>query len=224
MASQWSWKGLRQRRGKGRTSSSSSRGNSEAAPVTEFASSSEPKFVWLLRALGPVGGRGRPRRPGAPPGRRCRRARAPPMPASSRSSLSGRQRSSWSQSVTKSAVGGRHRQRPLEVAVEAEARGHSDEREARVPVDLPLPARSSALGSRAVVADHADPVAVGLRADRVELAAQQLGRRVEGRHADRDPAARAPRREAGDGRGRRRGGRRERAGPRRSRSAPRGLR
>ena len=40
---------------------------------------------------------------------------------------------------------------------------------------------------RAVVADHADPVAVRLLSERIELAPQQLGRRIEGRHADRDP-------------------------------------
>ena len=48
-ASQWSWKWANWAGGKGRASSSSAAGNSDAAPVTEFATSSDSRLEWLLR-------------------------------------------------------------------------------------------------------------------------------------------------------------------------------
>ena len=85
-------------------------------------------------------------------------------------------------------VGSHHRQRALEVAIEAEPPGRARDGEARVSADLPLE-RGIGIGVRAVVADEADPVPVGLGPDRVELAPQQVERRVIGRHADRDARA-----------------------------------
>ena len=47
-AIQWSWKTVNWAGGSGSASSSSSRGNSDAAPVTQFATSSESMSEWLL--------------------------------------------------------------------------------------------------------------------------------------------------------------------------------
>ena len=116
---------------------------------------------------------------------RCRPARAEPIASLSASSLSGYQRSSWSLSATSSASGGTSRQGALEVPVEAQVRLGAREHEPRVARD-DLGDRLEALGLRAVVADQADPVAVGLGADRLDLGAKELDVRVEGGHADRD--------------------------------------
>ena len=48
-ASQWSWKCANWAGGNGSASSSSDRGNSDAAPVTALAASSDSRLVWLLR-------------------------------------------------------------------------------------------------------------------------------------------------------------------------------
>ena len=90
----------------------------------------------------------------------------------------------------------RERERALEVAVEAEPARRARDDEAIVVRDHRLQ-RGEAVGRRAVVADHADPVRVGLRADRVDLAAEQVERRLEGRHADGHLGARARDRRVG---------------------------
>ncbi len=79
--------------------------------------------------------------------------------------------------------GGHERQRALEVAVEAEVALRARDDEPRVVAD-DLPQDGQAVGARAVVGDHADPVAVGLRADRLHLGGEQLARRVVGGHRD----------------------------------------
>ena len=61
---------------------------------------------------------------------------------------------------------------------------------------------SERLVAGVVVADHADPVGVGLRPQRLELALEQLDGRLVGGHADRDRGVRrspAPRRAGGAG-------------------------
>ena len=83
---------------------------------------------------------------------------------------------------------GRHGQRPLEVPVEAEALRAAGHDEPLFRLGLGKQLAEGLLGG-AVVADHADPVLVRLLPDRVELAAEQIGRRLIGRHADRDPRA-----------------------------------
>ena len=47
-ASQWSWKCANCAGGNGSASRSSEAGKSEAAPVTEFATSSDSRSLWLL--------------------------------------------------------------------------------------------------------------------------------------------------------------------------------
>ena len=79
-------------------------------------------------------------------------------------------------------AGGRQAERALEVPVEVQPLGRARDDEARI-VRHRLLEGGKALGTRAVVGDHAHPVAMGLGADRVQLAPQQLGRRVEGGHA-----------------------------------------
>ena len=88
------------------------------------------------------------------------------------------------------ATGGRHRQRPLEVPVEPEPARGLRERTKRGSPSVSSQQRSKALVRGAVVADQADPVAVGLVPDRLELAPEQVARGLVGRHADRDPRAR----------------------------------
>ena len=82
--------------------------------------------------------------------------------------------------------GGRsERQRALEVVVEVQPLRRARHHEARVPRHGLLD-RGEALGARTVVRDDAHPVPVRLRPDRVELAPEQLERRLVRGHADRD--------------------------------------
>ena len=96
----------------------------------------------------------------------------------------------------------RQGQRALEVAVEAEPRGRARDDEALVAGDGRLD-RGEARGVRAVVADDAHPVAMALGADRVELAREQVERRLVGGHADGDQRPVARRRRTHLGRRRR---------------------
>ena len=83
-----------------------------------------------------------------------------------------------------------HRQRSLEVRVEPEPAGRARDHEPRIARQLGLEL-AEAPGRRAVVAHHAHPVAVALRADRLDLAAEQLHRRLVRGHADRHQRSRA---------------------------------
>ncbi len=75
-------------------------------------------------------------------------------------------------------------QRPFEVEVEPEPALAPGEGEARVRRGQ-LAQRRQPLAGGAVVADQADPVGVGLLADRAELALEQRRLRFVGGHADR---------------------------------------
>jgi hypothetical protein len=75
-------------------------------------------------------------------------------------------------------------QRALEVAVEAQAGRCAVQAEARV-AGQDLPHAAEPLRRGGVVADHAHPVVDGLRANRVDLAAEEVERRLVGGHADR---------------------------------------
>ena len=77
----------------------------------------------------------------------------------------------------------------LEVAIEAEPLLGARHDEARVAADL-REQPGMGLGARRVVADDADPVLVGLRAERLELDPQQRRVGLVRRHADRDQARR----------------------------------
>ena len=78
----------------------------------------------------------------------------------------------------------RERQRALEVRVEPAPAVGRHQHEALVVAEHR--ADLGELGrSRAVVGDDAEPVRLRLRADRLDLAPEQLERRLEGRHADR---------------------------------------
>ncbi len=80
---------------------------------------------------------------------------------------------------------GRHgAQRALEIAVEVEAVAVAEEDEARV-VEQRRHAPQREIG-RSVVRHDADPVAVGLRLDGLDLCGEEAERRVVGRHADGD--------------------------------------
>ena len=81
-------------------------------------------------------------------------------------------------------AGRRQRQRALEVAVEPAPAVRPRQHEPRVVADH-LAHLGDPLGPRAVVADDAQPVRLGLRADRLDLVAEQVDRRLERRHADR---------------------------------------
>ena len=101
------------------------------------------------------------------------RARRRPSALRSVASLSGYQRSSWSESATSSALGGHHAQRALEVAVEARPLRGARDREARVAAEHGLH-RGDALRARGIVADQADPAPVGLRAQGLDLAPETV--------------------------------------------------
>ena len=79
--------------------------------------------------------------------------------------------------------GRRERHRSLEVPVEADPLRRAGHDEPRIGAQLLLHL-GEALRTRAVVAHHADPVAMGLGADRLDLAAKQRERGLVRRHAD----------------------------------------
>ena len=84
---------------------------------------------------------------------------------------------------------GRHqRQGALEVLVEAAPPRRARDQEALVGRDHLLD-RGEALRVGAIVADDAHPVAVALGADRLDLTREQVHRRLEGGHHDRDEGA-----------------------------------
>jgi hypothetical protein len=78
-----------------------------------------------------------------------------------------------------------HPQDPLEVSVKAEVLVRARNDEATVSGDL-LPDPLEPVQPRMVVADQADPIPVGLGANRLDLSVKELEVRIEGRHADRD--------------------------------------
>jgi hypothetical protein len=84
-------------------------------------------------------------------------------------------------------VGGRRREREpaLEVAVEADAPRRARQNEPRVAPELLLDGAVT-LRACAVVAHDADPVAVSLRPQRLDLAPEQLGGGLVRGHADHD--------------------------------------
>ena len=85
-------------------------------------------------------------------------------------------------------VAGRRRgeaERAGEVPVRAEPRRGAGQVKPGVGAGVPLEG-GERLRARAVVGDQADPVPVSLRAQRVELAFEQLGAWLVGGHADRD--------------------------------------
>jgi hypothetical protein len=84
----------------------------------------------------------------------------------------------------------REREGALEVPIEAEPPRRARHDEPGIASDRRLEVREP-LGRRAVVRDHAHPIAMRLRPDRFQLPAQQLGGRLVGGHADRDQRARA---------------------------------
>ena len=128
----------------------------------------------------------RPLRQGAPPWRRCRRARPRRL---RRPTAPARRVPAVVLVAERDQLRvGSERQGSLEVPVEAEMRAP---RQCKAPVPRELSLEFlRPVGTRPVVADHADPVAVRLLPERVELVPQQLQRWIEGRHADGDPRAR----------------------------------
>ena len=191
-AIQWSWNWSPGVSGNGSARSATSRRNSVAAPVTVLATSSDVRSVWLVRL--PCQSVSRSTRPSAST-RRWSEYDEPRAAerATQHRELVGRPAVVLVAQRQQRRLGGREAQRPLEVAVEAEPALRPRHVEARVVADL-LAHRRVARGARAVVADHAHPVAVGLRAQGVQLRSQQRAVGLEGRHADRDePAGRGAR-------------------------------
>ena len=82
-------------------------------------------------------------------------------------------------------LGRGHAEGALEVAVEAEAALRARKLEAGIVSDRTLEP-GEALGARRVIAEQAEPVAVGLLAKRRDLALEELLLGLESRHAHRD--------------------------------------
>ena len=103
--SQWSWKWANWAGGNGSAASSSPRGNSDAAPVIAFATSSEVRSSWLFSRRSQYVAA-----TSSPSGRMTRASlytsSASPSAPSSTASLSGCQTSSWSASATWRAPAG----------------------------------------------------------------------------------------------------------------------
>ena len=132
-ASQWSWKGCARRRREGEDVVEQLTAEERCRPGDRVREQQRAEVLVVVPRLAPVGA-GSARHRVTPPWRRCRRAarrRFPPAAARASQAASGHP----GRRASRSRRRGRHRQRPLEVAVEAEVAVHWCEH-ARVALDL----------------------------------------------------------------------------------------